>query len=67
MPIKIALLLVDIILINAVFLLAFLLRYGILVPEYNFLPYKDSFAFLTFLYMLAFVFAKIFKNRFTSF
>ena len=67
MPIKIALLLADIILINATFLLAFLLRYGIPLPEYNFLPYKDNFAFLTFLYMLAFVFAKIFKNRFTSF
>ena len=67
MLIQLTLVLADVVLINVTFLLAFLLRYGIPVPEYNFSPYKDNFAFLTFLYMLSFIFAKAFKKRYTSF
>ena len=56
--------LIDTLLINVVFLLSFLLRYGLPLPEHNFLPYKDNFAFLTFAYLIAFVFSRVFKNKF---
>lgn len=64
MILQFILFLIDTLLINAVFLFAFLIRYGLPLPESNFSPYKDNFAFLTFAYMLAFVFARVFKNRF---
>lgn len=56
----------DILLINTTFLLSFLIRYGLPLPEDNFLPYKDNFAFLTFAYMLAFALSRVFNNRFIS-
>ena len=64
MLLQFILFLIDTLLINVIFLLSFLLRYGLPLPEKNFLPYKDNFAFLTFAYMLAFVFVRVFKNRF---
>jgi len=57
-------LLIDTLLINAIFILAFVIRYGLPLPESNFLPYKENFAFLAFAYMLAFAFTRVFKNRF---
>ena len=56
--------LVDTLLINAVFLISFYIRYGLPIPENNFLPYKDNFAFLTFSYMFAFTLMRVFKRRF---
>lgn len=64
MIVQFLLLLSDILLINAVFLLSYLIRYGLPLPESNFLPYKDNFAFLTFSYMLAFALMRVFKRRF---
>jgi len=61
---QLTLFLIDTLLINVAFLLAFLIRYGLPLPESNFFPYKDNFAFLTFAYILAFVFVSVFKNRF---
>lgn len=59
-----AIFLTNTLLINTVFLLAFLIRYGLPLPEKSFIPYKDNFAFLTFAYILAFAFARVFKYRF---
>ena len=58
---------VDVFLINTAFLLSFPIRYGLNVPEINFLPYKDNFPFLTFIYMLALIYTRVFKNRFCSY
>lgn len=62
--IQILIFITNIILVNAAFLFSFYMRYGLPIPEHNFLPYKDNFAFLTFLYMLAFIFVRIYKKRF---
>ena len=67
MILQIILFLVDAFLLNAAFLLSFPVRYGLDIPEINFLPYKDNFAFLTFIYMLALVFTRVFKKRFCSY
>jgi lipopolysaccharide/colanic/teichoic acid biosynthesis glycosyltransferase len=53
-------------LVNAAFLLSFLIRYGANIPHTNFAPYKDNFAFLTFIYISSLAFAKVYKNRFKS-
>lgn len=55
----------DMFLLNIAFLLSFLVRYGLDMPA-NFDTYKDNFAFLTFMYMLALIFAGVFKKRFSS-
>lgn len=64
MIVPFVLLLIDTLLINAIFVLAFVIRYGMPLPESNFQPYKENFAFLTFVYMLTFFFTRVFKNRF---
>lgn len=58
---------VDTIFINAVFLLSFLLRYGIDVPQTNFEPFKQIFPALTFCYMLAFAACGVFGARFKAY
>jgi lipopolysaccharide/colanic/teichoic acid biosynthesis glycosyltransferase len=58
---------VDAFLINAAFLSSFVVRYGLNIPEINFLPYKNNFPFLTFIYMLALIYTRVFKNRFSSY
>jgi len=67
MVIRLILLLVNIVLINVAFLLSFLIRLGGHIPAFNFTPYKDSYIFLTLVYMLAFAFTGVYKKRFTSF
>lgn len=66
MIVKIFLLLLDSVLINAAFLLSFFIRFGTDIPDNNFNSYKGNFLFLTFMYMLAFSFTRLFKNRFQS-
>ena len=56
----------DILLINAGFLLSFLIRYGPVFPRYNFLPYKHSFVFLTLIYISTLLFFKVYKATFKS-
>lgn len=58
--------LINVILINIGFVLAFLVRYGWPFPVYNFLAYKNSFVFLTLIYISALAFSKVYKNRFRS-
>jgi hypothetical protein len=67
MVLQFLLFIVDASLLNAAFLLSFVIRYGFSIPEINFLPYRDNFPFLTFIYMLALIYTRVFKNRFSSF
>ena len=66
MIIQIALFIVNVFLLNVSFLLSFLFRYGLPFPEYNFLPYKKSFVFLTVIYVSALSFFRVYKSRFKS-
>jgi len=66
MAIEIILFLADVVLINAGFLLAFLVRYGLPFPEHNFLPFEKSFVFLTVIYVSALSFFRVYKSRFKS-
>ena len=66
MPLRIILFIANIVLINAGFLISFLIRYGLPFPKYNFLPYKKSFVFLTLIYMSALVVFGVYKSRFKS-
>jgi len=66
MAIQITLFLTNVILINVGFILAFLVRYGLPFPEYNFLPYKKSFLFLTLIYMGALAVFGVYQSRFKS-
>jgi len=47
--------------------LSFFIRWGLNIPEFNYAPYRSNFVFLTVIYMLALVFARVFKKRFRSF
>jgi lipopolysaccharide/colanic/teichoic acid biosynthesis glycosyltransferase len=60
------LVLIDIVLINTAFLLSFLIRYGLPFPERSFLPYKDSFVFLTLIHISALSVFGVYKSRFRS-
>ncbi len=64
MRIQLLTFIVDAISINAAFLLAFAIRYGLPFPERNFNVYKENFLFLTFIYMLSFALVRVFKGRF---
>ena len=63
---RIIVFLIDIVLINLGFILAFLVRYGLPFPERNFLPYRKSFVFLTLIYIAALSFFRVYKSRFRS-
>ena len=63
---QIYLIFLNSILINVGFLLSFFFRYGLPFSEHNFLPYKNSFVFLTLIYILALSFFKVYKKRFRS-
>ena len=67
MVIRLISLLINIFLINAAFILSFLIRLGGHIPAFNFTPYKDSYIFLTLVYMLALAFTGVYKKRFKSF
>ena len=67
MVIRLILLLVNVVLINVAFILSFLIRFVGHIPAPNISPYKDSYLFLTLVYMLALAFAGVYKKRFTSF
>ncbi len=61
---QLILILANIILINAGFLLSFLIRYGLPFPQHNFIPYKKSFVFLTLIYISALSFFRVYKGKF---
>jgi lipopolysaccharide/colanic/teichoic acid biosynthesis glycosyltransferase len=57
---------VDALLINLGFVLAFFIRYGLPLPKQNFLPYKNSYLFLTVIYLCVLAVFGVFRNRFRS-
>ena len=59
-------LLINIILINIGFMVSFFIRYGLLIPERSFLPYKNSFIFLTLIYLSVLAVFGVYKSRFMS-
>ena len=63
---RIILVTTDIVLINLGFLLSFLIRYGLPFPERNFLPYRNSFVFVTLIYIASLSFFRVYKSRFRS-
>ena len=56
----------DSILINIGFFASFWLRYGITFPQFNFVPYKSSFAFLMLVYVGTLAAFGVYKNRFKT-
>jgi len=67
MLIRLLIFIVDAVFVNGIFLLAFLLRYGFNVPEYNFTPYRENYIYLTCMYAASFLIAKMFRKRFCSY
>lgn len=66
MAIRICLLLSNLLVLNAAFLLSFLVRYGNDIPMYCFSAYKNSFIFLTIIYIASLSFFRVYKRRFRS-
>jgi exopolysaccharide biosynthesis polyprenyl glycosylphosphotransferase len=66
MKIQIILFLTNMIVMNVAFLLSFLFRYGFPFPEFNFIPYKKSFVFLTVIYLSSLSFFRVYKSRFKT-
>jgi lipopolysaccharide/colanic/teichoic acid biosynthesis glycosyltransferase len=66
MKMQFFLLLTNVILINIGFLISFFIRYGLSIPEFSFLPYKNSFIFLTLIYMSALTVFGVYKSRFKT-
>jgi len=66
MIIRFILVLTNIVLVNLGFLISFLIRYGLPIPERSFLPYKNSFVFLTLIYMSSLSLFGVYKTRFRS-
>ena len=66
MATRICLFFADMLALNAAFLLSFLIRYGDNIPPYCFSAYKNSFIFLTVIYIAALSFFRVFKSRFKS-
>ena len=66
MAIRFILFLANVVLVNCGFFIAFMIRYDLSIPESSFLPYKNSFIFLTLIYVSALVFFGVYKSRFRS-
>lgn len=66
MVMQMILFLTNIILINLGFFIAFMIRYGLSVPEFSFLPYKNSFMFLTLINLSVLAGFGVYKSRFKS-
>ena len=64
---QIVLFIANIILVNTAIISSFFIRYGLNIPESNFQPYKDNFAFLTFIYMSTIFIARTYKKRLKSY
>jgi lipopolysaccharide/colanic/teichoic acid biosynthesis glycosyltransferase len=63
---RIILILANAVLINLGFLVAFLIRYGIPLPEYNFSSYRRNFVFLSLIYIAVLSFFGAYRSRFRS-
>jgi lipopolysaccharide/colanic/teichoic acid biosynthesis glycosyltransferase len=56
----------DAILVNVSFLLSFLIRFGVNIPEQYILPYKESYLLLTSVYVFVLALLGVYKKRFHS-
>lgn len=63
---KALLMLTDAVVVNLGILISFAIRFGIPLPEYNFSSYRRSFIFLSLIYVGAFFFFGVCKDRFRS-
>lgn len=63
---RIILILANSIVINLAFIISFWIRYGVPFSENNFLAYKNSFVFLTLIFLSSLSFFVIYKTRFRS-
>jgi len=63
---RIILIIANAILINVGFITTFLVRYGTDIPKITIPPYKNSFVFLTVIYISALSFFRVYKSRFKS-
>ena len=66
MATRIVLICADMLVLNAAFILSFLIRYGNDIPKHCFPAYQNSFIFLTMIYALSLFFFRVYKNRFKS-
>ncbi len=66
MKVQILVFLINVLLINVSFVLAFVIRYGLNIPVENFHPYKENFIVITAIYLLAFSYNRFFRKRFRS-
>jgi len=60
------LLALNLFVISIGFLLSFVIRYGLTLPKYNFLPYKKSFIFVTLIYISTLLVFRVYRKRFRS-
>ncbi len=58
---------INIILINISFLISYQLRYFGDIPPRSFTPFKQSYIFLTLIFILALAYAKVYRRRFRSY
>ena len=63
---RIIVFLTNIVLVNFSFIVSFFVRYGLPFPKRNFLPFKNSFVFLTVIHVAALAFFGVYKTRFKS-
>jgi lipopolysaccharide/colanic/teichoic acid biosynthesis glycosyltransferase len=66
MKVQILLFTADAIIINFGFFISFLIRYGLPIPPRSFQPYKNSFLFLTLIYITSMAVFACYKRRFRS-
>jgi lipopolysaccharide/colanic/teichoic acid biosynthesis glycosyltransferase len=66
MAIRIIFFIINVVLVNLGFFISFFIRYGLPIPQRSFLPYKNSFVFLTLIYLSTLVVFGVYKSRFKS-
>jgi lipopolysaccharide/colanic/teichoic acid biosynthesis glycosyltransferase len=66
MAIRIIFFIINVVLVNLGFFISFFIRYGLPIPQHSFLPYKNSFVFLTLIYLSTLVVFGVYKSRFKS-
>ena len=66
MRLQIIIILIDVILLNVGVLASFYIRYGLNIPDVTFPPYKNSFVFLTLIYVGTLAAFGVYNNRFKS-
>lgn len=66
MIIRLILILLNVVLINAGFLLSFLIRHGLPIPQRNLISYQHNIVYLTLIYIFSLAIFSVYKSRFKS-